>query len=39
MCILGDKLEVDIVFAEGFLHDTEALVVKDAESGIRTVLL
>ena len=39
MCIWGDKLEVDIVFAEGFLHGTGALVVEDVEGGIRTVLL
>ena len=39
MCIWGDKLEVDIVFAEGFLHGTGAFIVKDVESGSRTVLL
>ena len=39
MCIWGDKLEVDIVFAEEFLHGTGALVVEDVESGSRTVLL
>ena len=39
MCIWGDKLKVDIVFAEGFLHGTGALVVKDVESGGCTVLL
>ena len=39
MCISGDKLEVDIVFAEGFLHGTGALVVDDVECGSRTVLL
>ena len=39
MCIWGDKLEVDIVFAEGFLHGTGAFVVEDVESGSRTVLL
>ena len=39
MCIWGDKLEVNIVFAEGFLHYTGAIVVEDVESGIRTVLL
>ena len=39
MCIWGDKLEVDILFGEGFLHDTVALVVKYVDSGSRTVLL
>ena len=39
MCIWGDKLEVDILFAEGFLHGTGALVVNDMEGGSRTVLL
>ena len=39
MCIWGEKLEGDIVFAEGFLHGTGALIVEDVESGIRTVLL
>ena len=39
MCVWGDKLEVDIVFAEGFLHGTGALVMEDVESGSRTVLL
>ena len=38
MCIRGDKLKVDIVFAEGFLHGTGKFVVKDVESGGRTVL-
>ena len=33
------KLEVDIVFAEGFLHGTGTFVVEDVESGSRTVLL
>ena len=37
--IWGDKLEVDIVFAEGFFHGTGAFVVKDVDSGSRTVLL
>ena len=35
----GDKLEVDIVFAEGVLHSAGAFVVKDVESGSCTVLL
>ena len=39
VCISGDKLEVDILFAEGFLHGTGALFVADVESGSRTVLL
>ena len=39
MCIWGDKLEVDIAFEEGFLHGTGAFVVKDVESGSRTVSL
>ena len=39
MCIWGDKLEADIVFAEVFLHGTGSFVVKDVESGRRTVML
>ena len=39
MCIWGNKLEVNIVIAEGFLHGTGSLVVKDVEGGSRTVLL
>ena len=39
MRIWGYKLEVDIVFAEVFLHGTGEFVVKDVESGSRTVLL
>ena len=39
MCIWGDKLEVNIIFAEDFLHGTGAFVVEDVESGSRTVLL
>ena len=39
MCIWGDKLEVEIVFAEGFFHGTRSFVVEDVESGIRNVLL
>ena len=39
MCTLGEKLEVNIVFAEGFLHGNGAFVVKDLENGRRTVLL
>ena len=36
---MGNKLEVDIVFAEGFLHGTGAFIVADVESGSRTMLL
>ena len=39
MGIWGDKLEVDIVFAEGVLHGAGSLVVKNVESGSRAVLL
>ena len=39
MCIWGDKLKVDIVFAEVSFHDTGAFFVKDVESGSRTMLL
>ena len=39
MGIWGDKLEVDILFAEGVLHGSGAFVVKDVESGSRSVLL
>ena len=39
ICIWGGKLEVDIVFVEGFLHGTVSFVVKDVESGRRTALL
>ena len=39
MGIWGDKLEVDILFAEGALHSTGEFVVKDVESGICKVLL
>ena len=37
--IWGGKLEIDIVFAEGFLYCTGAFVVEDLESGGCTVLL
>ena len=36
--VQGNKLEVNIVLAEGFLHDVVALVVKDVDSGGCTVL-
>ena len=39
MGIWGDKLEVDIVFAEGALHSAGAFVVKDVDSGSCAVLL
>ena len=39
MRIWGDKLEVDIVFAEGALHSAGAFVVKDVDSGRCDVLL
>ena len=39
MCIWGDKLEVNIIFAEGLLHGPGAFVVEDVESGSCTVLL
>ena len=38
MYIWGDKLEVDVVFEEGFLHGDGSLVVEDVESGSRTML-
>ena len=37
--IRGNKLEVNGVLTEGFLHGMGALVVKDVESGGCTVLL
>ena len=33
-----DKLEINIVLAEGFIHGVGELVVKDVESGVCTVL-
>ena len=39
MGIWGDKLEVNVVLAEGFLHGDGALVVKDLESGGCNMLL
>ena len=38
MDIWGDKLEVDILFADGALHSAGLFVVKDVESGFCTVL-
>ena len=37
--IWGEKLEVNVVLAEGLLHFTGSLVVEDVESGGCTVLL
>ena len=31
--VWGDKLEVNFLFAEGFLHSVGALVVEDMDSG------
>ena len=39
MGVRGNKLEVDFVFAEGFLHGVGALFVEDVESGGCTVFL
>ena len=36
--VRGGKLEVNIIFAEGFLHGVGALVVEDVESGGCTML-
>ena len=33
-----EKLEVNVLFAEGFLYYVEALVVEDVESGSWTML-
>ena len=38
MSVQGEKLEVNIVFAGGFLHCVGALAVKDVESGGCTML-
>ena len=37
--IRGNKLEVNIVLAEGFMHGMGSLVVKDVDIGGCTVLL
>ena len=37
--VQGNKLEVNVVLAEGFLHGVGAFVVKDVKSGGCTVLL
>ena len=34
-----EKLEVDVVFAEGFLYCVVALVVEDVDSGSCTMLI
>ena len=36
--VQGDKLKVNVVFAEGFLHGVGALVVEDVDSGGFTML-
>ena len=36
--VRGDKLEFNVVFAEGFLHGVGVLVVEDMESGGCTIL-
>ena len=36
--VRGDKLEINVVLAEGFLHGVRSLIVKDVESGGCTVL-
>ena len=38
MGVRGDKLKINIVFAEGFLHGVGALIVYDVESGGSTML-
>ena len=37
--VRGNKLEANVVIAEGFMHGMGALVVKDVESGGCSVLL
>ena len=37
--VRGNKLEVNVLFAEGFLHGVGALIVNYVESGGYTVLL
>ena len=37
--VRGDKLEVNIVFAEGFLHCVGALMFEDVEIGVCTMLV
>ena len=36
--VRGDKLEVSVLFTEGFLHGVGVLVVEDVESGGCTML-
>ena len=36
--VQGDKLEVNVVYAEGFVHGVGALVVGDVDSGGCTIL-
>ena len=37
--VRGNKLEVNVVLAEGFLHGVGSLVVENLDSGVCTVLL
>ena len=37
--VRGNKLEVNVVLAEGFLHGVGSLVVENVDSGVCTVLL
>ena len=39
MGVRGNKMEVNVVLAEGFLYVVGELVVEDVESGVCTVLL
>ena len=36
--VLGDKMEVNVVFSEVFLHGVGALVVEDTDIGVCTIL-
>ena len=36
--VQGDKLKVNVVFGERFLHGVGALIVEDVDSGVYTVL-
>ena len=37
--VRGDKLEVNVVFTDGFLHCVVALILEDVESGGCTILV
>ena len=37
--VWGDKMEVNVVFAEGFLHGVGALIDKYVDSGGYTILV